>query len=106
MNQFPMIFAGIMYGANASIKIEFIDCLFMCYSCMCVTGLNTVNLSQLSTFQQFLLYFQMLIGSSVSGPVEQHWLHMDTHTLRQIFVSIIMVSVRKCVMTKAWISPN
>ncbi|KAL1410029.1 hypothetical protein Q8F55_004031 [Vanrija albida] len=71
-----MIFAGIMYAANASIKIEYIDCLFMCYSCMCVTGLNTVNLSTLSTFQQFLLYFQMLIGSS-------------------IFVSIIMVSVRK-----------
>jgi hypothetical protein len=32
---------------------------------MCVTGLAPTNLSQLTTFQQFLLFAQTLMGSMV-----------------------------------------
>ncbi|BEI89225.1 uncharacterized protein CcaverHIS019_0205870 [Cutaneotrichosporon cavernicola] len=71
----PIIFAGIFYGANGQFKISFIDCLFLCFSCMCVTGLTTNNLSQLTTFQQFLLFAQTCMGS-------------------MIFVSLVMIYVR------------
>jgi hypothetical protein len=63
--QIPLILSGIFYGANGQYKIPYIDCLFLCVSSMCVTGLATVNLSTLTTFQQFLMYFQMIIGSMV-----------------------------------------
>jgi Trk-type K+ transport system membrane component len=55
-----------MYACNTTYHIPFLDCLFLCFSSMCVTGLATVDLSTLSTFQQFIMYFQMLIGSMVS----------------------------------------
>lgn len=58
--------SGIFYAANGEYKIPYIDCLFMCFSCMCVTGLSPTNLSQLTTFQQFLLFAQTLMGSMVS----------------------------------------
>lgn len=65
--QIPLIFSGIFYACNTEFHIKYVDCLFLCVSSMCVTGLATVDLSSLSTFQQFLMYFQMLIGSLVSS---------------------------------------
>lgn len=65
--QIPLIFSGIFYACNTTYHIKYVDCLFLCVSSMCVTGLATVDLSSLSTFQQFLMYFQMLIGSLVSS---------------------------------------
>lgn len=65
--QIPLIFSGIFYACNTEYHIKYIDCLFLCVSSMCVTGLATVDLSSLSTFQQFMMYFQMLIGSLVSS---------------------------------------
>lgn len=55
-----------MYAANGQYKIPYIDCLFLCFSCMCVTGLAPTNLSQLTVFQQFLLFAQTLMGSLVN----------------------------------------
>ena len=60
----PLIFAGIFYASNGRFHISFLDSLFLCYSAMTVTGLSTINLSTLTTWQQFILYFLMTIVSS------------------------------------------
>ncbi|KAK8865865.1 hypothetical protein IAR55_001013 [Kwoniella newhampshirensis] len=72
----PLITSGIMYGANTTYHIDYIDCLFCCMSAMTVTGLASINLSTLSVFQQVLLFLQMIIGSLT-------------------FVSIVMILVRQ-----------
>nr|ODN93176.1 potassium ion transporter [Cryptococcus depauperatus CBS 7841] len=84
----PIVAAGIFYGANGSVtsnanstnlgrqKVEFIDCLFLCFSAMTTTGLCTVNLSALHPFQQFMLFFLFIVGD-------------------YSFASLIMVLVRK-----------
>lgn len=73
----PLMFSGIFYAVNGQFKIPYIDCLFLCFSCMCVTGLAPTDLSQLTTFQQFLLFAQTMMGS-------------------MIFVSLVMIYVRMC----------
>ncbi|RSH85304.1 low affinity potassium transporter [Saitozyma podzolica] len=72
----PLILSGVMYGVSTAYHIAYIDCLFLCMSSMTVTGLATVDLSTLSAFQQFILFFQQIIGSLV-------------------FVSIVMIMVRQ-----------
>lgn len=49
--------------------VAYIDALFLTYSAMTVTGLSTVNLSTITPFQQFLLFFLMLIGDVVSRKI-------------------------------------
>ncbi|CAA7262705.1 unnamed protein product [Cyclocybe aegerita] len=58
----PLIFSGIFYASNGRYHISYLDSLFLCYSAMTVTGLSTVNLSTLTTWQQVILYFLMSIG--------------------------------------------
>ena len=62
----------IMYGsgvdgnsgdAEASFKLRYIDAIFLCASAMTNAGLNTVNLSDLTGFQQSILYVLILIGN-------------------------------------------
>lgn len=45
--------------------IAYVDCLFLCYSALTVTGLSTVNLSTCTGFQQALLFIQMALGNIV-----------------------------------------
>jgi hypothetical protein len=45
--------------------VRYINSLYMTVSAMTLTGMNTVNLSTLSTFQQVLLFFLILSGSAV-----------------------------------------
>lgn len=59
----PLIFSGIFFASNGRFHISFLDSMFLCYSAMTVTGLSTVNLSTLTTWQQFILYFLMIIVS-------------------------------------------
>ncbi|KAF8608135.1 TrkH-domain-containing protein [Ceratobasidium sp. AG-I] len=66
----PVIFAAIFYAANGLYPVSFIDALFNCISAMTVTGLATVDLSQLTGFQQGLLFVLMCIGN----PVAVSWL--------------------------------
>ncbi|KZT72263.1 hypothetical protein DAEQUDRAFT_26204 [Daedalea quercina L-15889] len=61
----PLIFSGILYGANGEYHISYVDCLFLCVTSMTVCGLATVDLSTLTPFQQFLLFAQMCLGSPV-----------------------------------------
>jgi hypothetical protein len=61
-----MITSLIFWGASdPSFSIGYTDSLFLVVSAMTEAGLNTVNLSQMTTFQQFILWFLILIGSSI-----------------------------------------
>ncbi|QRV98028.1 potassium/sodium transporter [Ceratobasidium sp. AG-Ba] len=62
----PLICASIFYAANGKYPVSFIDALFNCISAITVTGLATVDLSQLTGFQQALLFIQMCIGNPVA----------------------------------------
>ncbi|ORY57908.1 cation transport protein-domain-containing protein [Pseudomassariella vexata] len=52
-------------SSNPKYSISYTDSLFLVISAMTEAGLNTVNLSQMTTFQQFILWFLIIIGSSV-----------------------------------------
>jgi potassium uptake Trk family protein len=56
----------IFWGAsNPSKSIGWWDSMFMCMSAMTAAGLNSVNVSQLTTFQQVELAVLMMMGSQV-----------------------------------------
>lgn len=58
--------SGIFYAGNTEFRIPYVDCLFLCVSAMTVTGLATNNLSQLTGFQQALLFVQMIGGNIIT----------------------------------------
>jgi hypothetical protein len=61
-----LIFSAIFWGSSQPTQsIPYIDCLFLVVSAFCDTGLNTVNLSELTTWQQVLLYILFVIGSAL-----------------------------------------
>lgn len=61
-----MIFSVIFWGSSDPGKsVSYTDSLFLVVSAMTEAGLNTVNLSQLTTFQQILLWILIIIGSSI-----------------------------------------
>ncbi|GAA5876158.1 hypothetical protein JCM16303_007040 [Sporobolomyces ruberrimus] len=75
----PLIFSGIFYASNGPLpknQIAYVDALFMCTSAMTVTGLNSVELGRLTTWQQVIIFIEMMIGSTS-------------------FVSIIVVMIRR-----------
>ncbi len=49
--------------AEALYRLRYIDALFLCTSAMTNTGLNTVNLSAITAFQQAVLFLLMLLGN-------------------------------------------
>ncbi|KAH9885178.1 TrkH-domain-containing protein [Xylariomycetidae sp. FL2044] len=56
----------IFWGASTPrYSISYIDSLFMATSALTLTGLNTVNVSELNTFQQVELFVLMIVGSQV-----------------------------------------
>ena len=61
-----MITSIIFWGSSHPAQsISYTDSLFLVVSAMTEAGLNTVNLSQMTTFQQIILWFLILIGSSI-----------------------------------------
>jgi hypothetical protein len=84
----PLILSGIFYAADGRYHIResrrpfsrattnriiaYVDCLFLCYSALTVTGLSTVNLSTCTGFQQALLFVQMALGNIVRVPSSLH----------------------------------
>ncbi|GAA5873110.1 hypothetical protein JCM3774_000344 [Rhodotorula dairenensis] len=75
----PLVFSGIFYASNGPSpqnQIAYIDALFMCTSAMAVTGLNSVLLADLTTWQQYIIFFLTSIGSTS-------------------FVSIIVIGIRR-----------
>jgi hypothetical protein len=61
-----MVSSLIFWGSSdPSRSITYTDSLFLVVSAMTEAGLNTVNLSQMTTFQQIILWLLILIGSSI-----------------------------------------
>lgn len=61
-----LLFAVILWGSSTPAKkVPFTDALFLAISAMTEAGLNTVNLSELNTFQQFLLFVLIMLGSAI-----------------------------------------
>jgi hypothetical protein len=52
----------VLYGSNTSFHLSYVDAIFLCASAMTNTGLNTVNLSALTAWQQAILFILMLMG--------------------------------------------
>ncbi|KAK4229247.1 cation transport protein-domain-containing protein [Podospora fimiseda] len=56
----------IFWGSSDPARsISYIDSLFLVVSAMTEAGLNTVNLSQMTTWQQTLLFLLIIFGSSI-----------------------------------------
>ena len=55
----------IFWGCNTETKVSYTDSLFLCVSAMTEAGLNTVNLSELNTAQQTILFLLIVAGSAI-----------------------------------------
>lgn len=70
---------GNSNNEDARFSLSFIDALFLCTSAMTNSGLNTVNLSAITAFQQAILFILMLIGnitvvSTVTVLIRRHFI--------------------------------
>ncbi|KAI1111017.1 TrkH-domain-containing protein [Nemania sp. NC0429] len=62
----PLVTSVVFWGSSSpSSSISYVDSLFLTVSAMTEAGLNTVNLSQMTTWQQVLLWLLIIIGSSI-----------------------------------------
>ena len=61
-----MVSSVIFWGSSTPPRsISYIDSLFLTVSAMTEAGLNTVNLSQLNTFQQCIMFLLIMLGSPI-----------------------------------------
>ncbi|OBT63232.1 hypothetical protein VE03_07742 [Pseudogymnoascus sp. 23342-1-I1] len=61
-----LVCSVIFWGAsNPAQSVSYTDALFLVVSAMTEAGLNTVNLSTLTSFQQTMLFLLILIGGSI-----------------------------------------
>ncbi|QIW97609.1 hypothetical protein AMS68_003127 [Peltaster fructicola] len=61
-----LVSAVVFWGASTPARsVTFVDSLFLCVSAMTGAGLNTINLSTTNTFQQFLLFALIMLGSAI-----------------------------------------
>ncbi|KAK0714269.1 cation transport protein-domain-containing protein [Apiosordaria backusii] len=77
-------------SSNPAWSISYIDSLFLVVSAMTEAGLNTVNLSQMATWQQTLLFLLIIFGSSI-------WVSIWTvvarkHAFEQCFRDVLQAS--------------
>lgn len=89
-----LIVAIIFWGASRpSQSISFIDSLFLVISAFTTSGLNTINLSQLTTGQQAILAIMMILGSPVWVSLFTIWFR--THVFEKRFEDIVMMERKK-----------
>lgn len=70
-----LVFAAIFYGlSRPTNSVSFIDSLFLVLSAFTTSGLNTVDISQLSTAQQVIIALMMVLGSPVFVSIFTIWL--------------------------------
>ncbi|KAL8732798.1 MAG: hypothetical protein Q9181_003836 [Wetmoreana brouardii] len=63
----PLLASVIFWGSSTPARsVSYTDSLFLVVSAMTMTGLNTVNLSAINTFQQFILFLLLLLGSPIA----------------------------------------
>lgn len=61
-----MIASVIFWGASTGpTDVKYIDALFLCVSAMTLSGLGSINLSIINTFQQIMLFVLIMIGSAI-----------------------------------------
>ena len=61
-----MIASVIFWGASTGpTDVRYIDALFLCVSAMTLSGLGSINLSIINTFQQIMLFVLIMIGSAI-----------------------------------------
>lgn len=61
-----LVSSVIFWGSSSpGTGVSYTDSLFLVVSAMTLAGLNTINLSELNTFQQFILFAQTLLGSAI-----------------------------------------
>ncbi|KAK1758771.1 high-affinity potassium transport protein [Echria macrotheca] len=60
-----MITSGIFYASSTNFFVSYVDSLYLVVSAMTESGLNSVNLSQITTWQQVLLWLLMILGSTI-----------------------------------------
>ncbi|WFD34941.1 hypothetical protein MCUN1_001787 [Malassezia cuniculi] len=89
----PFITAAIMYASNTKDNyIPYIDCVFMCVSAITVTGLVTIPVSQLTLWQQIILFFHMCTGNVII--VSMTMVLVRRHHFRRRFRSLVMHNER------------
>jgi Cation transport protein len=59
------LLTAVIFWGSSTPRIGFTDCIFFTVSAMTEAGLNTINLSQLNTFQQFILFLLIMLGSAI-----------------------------------------
>ena len=75
-----MLSSIIFWGSSSPARsVSYTDSLFLVVSAMTLAGLNTVNLSILNTFQQFLLFVLIMLGSAILVSI------VVVHTRRKAF---------------------
>ncbi|KAG9044097.1 low affinity potassium transporter [Tulasnella sp. UAMH 9824] len=91
----PLIFALIFWGSSnrKTDPISFIDSLFIVVSSITVTGLATIDLSPLTTWQQVILFMLMIMGH----PVTVSWVivYVRRSYFRRKFGDVIIHRMRE-----------
>ena len=83
-----LITSLIFWGSSTPAKsVTYIDSLFLCVSAMTEAGLNTVNLSQLNTWQQVILFLLIILGSAIF--VSSSILHIRKKAFENKFSEVI-----------------
>ena len=83
-----LVTSVIFWGSSTPPRsITYTDSLFFTVSAMTLAGLNTVNLSQLNTFQQFLLFLLIILGSAIL--VSSVVVHVRKRAFEKRFTNII-----------------
>ncbi|OAP65026.1 hypothetical protein AYL99_00998 [Fonsecaea erecta] len=77
----------IFWGSSTPARsVSYVDSLFLCVSAMTEAGLNTVNLSELNTWQQIMLFFLIIIGSAIF--VSSSILHIRKRAFEKKFAEL------------------
>lgn len=83
-----LLAAIIFWGSSTPARsVSFTDSLFLAVSAMTLAGLNTVNLSTLNTFQQFILFILIMMGSAIF--VSAFTVHVRRKAFERKFASIV-----------------
>ncbi|KAK1822944.1 hypothetical protein LTR12_002666 [Friedmanniomyces endolithicus] len=91
-----LLSAIIFWGANTpqtTVRVSFADSLFLTVSAMTLAGLNTVNLSELNTFQQILLFLLIMLGSAIW--VSAFVVHVRKRAFERKFADVIEARKQK-----------
>ncbi|KAK6369748.1 hypothetical protein LTS17_009198 [Exophiala oligosperma] len=87
----------IFWGSSTPAKsVRYIDSLFLCISAMTEAGLNTVNLSELNTWQQVMLFLLIIAGSAIF--VSSAILHVRKRAFEKRFVELAAQRQRRRLM--------